>query len=71
MDFRSTVVKALSVMLLAAPLCVGCSSDEETGPTEEPNVGPGAAAPAKAPAKSAAPVKSSGASAPSKDTPAK
>jgi hypothetical protein len=42
MSFRSLVVKSLCVPLLTIPLIGGCGAAvEETGPAEEPNVGPG------------------------------
>ena len=53
MDFRSGVGRALGVALIGAPLWIGCNAEDETGTTEEPNVGPGVGAPEKPPPKPA------------------
>jgi hypothetical protein len=46
MMVRWVVRTTLGVLLLGLPLMVGCGGGSDSGPTEEPNVGPGGPAPA-------------------------
>ena len=48
MGFRSTVLRSVATSLIGLCLASGCSAPEgPTGPSEEPNVGPGGPAGAK------------------------
>jgi len=73
MGVMSRVRKGLSVLAVVLPLMAGCGGEsQETGPSEEPNIGPGGPAgaskadksPASTPAKTTkeAPKEKSGAS---------
>jgi hypothetical protein len=58
MNVRRVVLTTVGVLLLGLPLMVGCSGGgTDTGPTEEPNVGPGGP-PGDAPAITTKPAKS-------------